>query len=96
MYSEIWKDIHGYEGLYQVSNYGNIKSFPKKWKIYNNGICGHEEIIMKHKTNSNGYLSVSLYRDKKKRSLNIHRLVLSAFTGISDLQVNHKNGCKRD
>ena len=84
---EIWKDIPNYEGLYQVSNIGRIKS-----------IRFNKEKIMKLK-NKNGYLSVSL-SDKygKQKYFQVHRLVALVFVeGYQEgLQVNHINEIRDD
>ena len=67
---EIWKDIQGYEGKYQVSNLGNVKSF---WKDRNGK-------IMKSSANKRGYYQVYLYSDSKPRKRYfLHRLVSQAF-----------------
>lgn len=71
---EIWKDIVGYEGLYQISNMGHVKSF-KKWKRAN---CP-DEYILKHALLQNGYHSVTLYKDNKRKKYLVHRLVAAAF-----------------
>ena len=65
---EIWKDIKGYEGLYQVSNLGRVKSFVKKG-----------EKILAPQKNSNGYLRVILTNKAKKKRYFIHRLVAETF-----------------
>lgn len=79
---EIWKDIQGYEGYYQISNFGNVKN-TKTNKI----LTGD--------TNSTGYRRVILYNPVKKRFF-IHRLVALHFcNGYSDdLVVNHIDGNK--
>ena len=91
MKEEIWKDIEGFEGLYQVSSFGNIKSF----KRYSEGK------LLKPAKYSNGYLFVHLTpkgatkKEKYPRNL-VHRLVAEAFIpNPNNLpQVNHKNGIK--
>ena len=83
---EIWKDIKGYEGLYQVSNKGTVKSL----NYHQTG----EERIKKPKINRGGYLQVMLHRDGNRKTLLVHRLVLMTFAPIdnmSALQVNHKD-----
>jgi hypothetical protein len=82
---EIWKDVKGYEGLYQVSNLGNIKSFFKVNK---------EKILKKKKIR--GYNYVSLYKDKKYKNFRICRLVaLNFIENIENKeQVNHIDGIK--
>ena len=67
---EVFKDIKGYEGHYQVSNEGDIKSLKKK-----------EETILKPSIDKNGYSRVSLYKKGKGKKLYVHRLVIQAFEG---------------
>lgn len=85
----IFKDIEEYEALYQISNFGDVKSFPK-W----DGTHFTKEKILKPQKDKYGYLLVSLYKNKKKKIFKVHRLVLRAFIGKSSLQVNHKDGIK--
>ena len=84
-YKEIWKDIEGYEGLYQVSNMGNVR----------NSRSGR---ILKYKENSSGYLRINLYKNGKKMYYKVHRLV--ALTFISNTEnkpcVDHINTIKND
>jgi hypothetical protein len=82
---EIWKDVIGYEGLYQVSNFGNIYSFLRKKKM------------KPHKTKK-GYLRTCLRKNNKSIPFLVHRLVLYAFKDNVDdkLEVNHINGIKHD
>ena len=86
---EIWKDVKGYEGYYQISNYGRLKSF----KVDGNGK------ILKL-TNKNGdYFSVVLQgKGKERRSTRIHRLVAEAFIPNPDNkpQINHIDGNKQN
>lgn len=89
---EVWKDILGYEGLYQISNLGRIRSLPRKT---NNQYCNG--LIMKPH-NSFGYLKLQLRKNGKYKWFFIHRLVAQAFLNdySSELQVNHINGIKSD
>lgn len=89
---EIWKDIEGYEGLYQVSNIGRIKSFPRT------GTQTKEERIKKFVKSFNGYYRVSLWKNGKSQVSLVHRIVAKAFfDNISDdLQVNHIDGNKEN
>ena len=69
---EIWKDISGYENLYQISNKGRVKSLPR------NGTSKFEKILVPHK-DSNGSYNVSLSKEGKRKIVYIHRLVAEAF-----------------
>jgi hypothetical protein len=87
---EFFKDIEGYEGLYQVSNLGRVKSL-----IYR-GI--KRDKVLKAGVDTQGYLSVNLYKSGKCKSKNVHRLVALAFVPNPDkkAQVNHINALKED
>jgi len=76
---EIWKDISGYEGLYQVSNLGRVKSLPKSWISGIGKIVSHDGMVLRPSINSDGYKMVSLSKDKKSKSHKIHRLVAETF-----------------
>lgn len=91
---EIWKDIPGYEGLYQVSDCGQIKSCER---IAWNGHANHvlKERILKSSLDKYGYHIVSLYKDGKSKTYKVHRLVALAFLeGDNTLTVNHIDECK--
>ena len=86
---EVFKDVPNYEGIYQVSNLGNVKSL--KWK---------KEIIMKQGISSR-YLAVNLRKEKVSKTFRIHVLVAMAFldykpNGKLDFVIDHKNGIKAD
>lgn len=68
---EEWRDIIGFDGLYQVSNFGRVKS------LNYNG-TGKEK-VMSGSLNRDGYIKVTLTKDKKKYSRTVHRLVAEAF-----------------
>ena len=87
-YEEIWKDAPGYEGRYQVSNLGKVKS------LNYNRTC--KEVILKAGKDGRGYLRVVLRKDGNSITNKVHRLVMLAFVGKSDLEVNHINGIKAD
>lgn len=85
---EIWKDIKGYEGLYQVSSFGRVKSLERVDRI---GRKKHGKFLKEH-INSGGYFNVALYsKYSVKKYLLIHRLVAQAFIpNPNDYpQVNH-------
>lgn len=72
---EFWKDIKGYEGLYQVSNLGRVKSLSR---IDARGWNRKEKILKATKT-KHGYLQLSLRKNKKERKYLIHRIVAESF-----------------
>lgn len=81
-----WKDIPGYEGLYQVSDCGQVRSLPRK---------GAKERILKPYLNKFGYHKVGLFKDGKVKNHRVHRIVALAFLeGDHSLTVNHKDECK--
>jgi uncharacterized protein YerC len=96
---ETWKDIEGYEGLYQVSNLGRIKSFDKTImvKIKNQNIVTKKGKILKPNNNNNsGYNKVTLSKEGTNKPFTIHRLVAKAFIDNPENKpfVNHKDGNK--
>lgn len=90
--TEIWKDIVGYEGLYQVSNLGRVKSLSK----YDRLNRFHPEKMKSQVNNGTGYLIVNLKHNGAQKMKTVHRLVAEHFIqnplGLSD--VNHKDGDK--
>ena len=98
--NEFWKPIKGYEGLYEVSSFGNVKSLSRNIKITNR--WGHDTIRLskektpKKQTSNNGYLRVFLSKDNIIKPYSAHRLVAIAFIDNPENkpQVNHKDGNK--
>ena len=86
---EEWKDIIGYEGLYQISNFGNVKS-----------IRFDKEKLLLPQTNSKGYYFVVLCDKTKRKQMQIHQLVAIAFLNHipckMELVINHINFDKKD
>ncbi len=83
---EEWKDINGYEGLYQVSNFGRVKStVRKKSKILSNRYYNGERDSI--------YDLVALYKNKVREDLLVHRLVVEHFISSipEDMVINHKD-----
>lgn len=92
METEIWKDIVGYEGLYQVSNLGRVKSLERKVKN-KNGYRTVSDKILKQAKKTEGYLFVNLWKEGKQKIMKSHRLVAEAFLPNPENlpQVNHKD-----
>lgn len=91
---EIFKDITGYEGIYQVSNYGNVKSLKRVIMRSDNRPRTIPEKI-KVATEDHGYKKVGLHdKDGNSRTYTIHRLVMKMFVGDSPLYVDHIDGNK--
>ena len=82
---ELWRDVKGYEGLYQVSNLGNVRHIKK-------------DKARKLRPNNRGYIQVHFYKAGKYKKLLVHRLVAIAFipNPLSKSSVNHINGDKTD
>lgn len=92
MQKEEWRDIAGYEGLYQVSNLGNVKSL-------NYSRTGKEKIL-KQKLNKNGYYSIQLCNNRIRKMYLVHRLVAQGFIlnpdklpCVNHIDENKQNNC---
>lgn len=94
--TEIWKDIQGYEGFYQISNLGNVKSL-ERVVDKGNGILQHrKERIMNKRESVDGYYIAKLNVNKESTSIAIHILVARHFIDNPNNypEVNHKD-CNR-
>lgn len=90
---EIWKDIEGFEGVYQVSNLGRVKSLARTRRSKGGCICPVAEKILRQNTDKDGYKDVALSRDAKLHYLRVHRLVALAFipNPHNYPMINHKD-----
>lgn len=86
--TEIWKDIPGWEGLYQASTLGRIKSLKKERVIFNGTNALYPERIKKYSIAKNGYPVVSLTRNGQTRVLKVHRLLAITFIPNPDNKPN--------
>lgn len=94
MINEEWKAIKGYEGLYEISNFGRVKSLPKMKGLN----TPWPETIMSPNDNGRGYKCVRLSKESNKKGYYLHRLVAQHFITnpnpyIYD-EINHKDGDK--
>lgn len=86
---EIWKNVYGFENIYQVSNLGNVKALERDIN-YGNRICHRKERLLSKHFNTDGYYTVKL-KDNKNHA--VHRLVAEAFiSGDFSLEVDHIDG----
>lgn len=85
-HNEMWKDIIGYEGLYQISNYGRVKSF-HQYK-------GTNKRILTPRKMKAGHFQVNLCKNKTKKNYLIHRLLMKAFVGScpNKMECCHNDG----
>lgn len=99
MSSEEWRDVAGYEGLYQVSSMGRLKRLEKKTRTWNGSKTLKEKII-KPIVQRSGYAHVGLWDDCVQKQVRLHRLVAEAFCHNPDpghkIHVNHINEDKLD
>lgn len=95
---EIWKNIKDYEGMYQVSNLGNVKSLSRKLRVHHNSMRLLRERILKCGILRQGYKAAALWENQKVKLCTIHRLVGIAFIPNPKNKpcINHKNGIKTD
>lgn len=92
---EIWKDVTGYEGLYQVSSMGRVRSV---MRVVSKTNCTQKlnGKILSLTTNSHGYIAVSLHKNKKRKTMKLHRLVAIEFVvnKYNKQYINHIDGNK--
>jgi hypothetical protein len=86
---EIWVDVEGYENLYQISNYGNIKSKDRN-KRNNDGVMLLKARALKKHPNSRGYLRVALVNEHgEHKQVFVHRLVALHFVDNPNAEINN-------
>jgi hypothetical protein len=100
MQEEIWRDVPNYEGVYQVSNLGRVKSLPRNWNCGLNTIRNHNGKLLKHGLNSDGYANVVLCKDKNRKTFKLHQLVAITFLNHipngNNMVVDHINDVRND
>ena len=94
--NEEWRDVFGWEGLYQVSHLGRVKSLSRSIVYKDGRECTYPSKIIKNQKVSTGYRSVMFYGVNGKKQYYVHRLVAETFIpnpkNLGD--VNHKDCCK--
>lgn len=96
---EVWKPVVGYEGLYEVSNMGEVRGLPRTVLTQKGWYQHVKGITLRQKNTKDGYKEVTLLKGSKPKSIRAHRVVAFAFLGAPsspDLEVNHKDGNKQN
>ena len=95
---EEWKSIAGYEGLYEVSNYGRVKSLGRIVIRKNGWACTFKQKILRTHKTLKGYVLVDLHKNNKAKRLYVHRLVAEAFIPNHKKmpEINHKDEDKEN
>lgn len=76
---EVWKDVVGYEGLYEISSFGRLKRL-KRTTLGKDGVeYNYPELMIKGDYDKDGYIRTTMSKNKKKKTKKIHRLVAEAF-----------------
>ena len=93
---EVWKPVINYEGYYEVSNLGNVRSCDRLVKCSrgNNFRLWKGKILSQTKAATRGYYQVSLSKEGVTTKVYVHKLVAEAFLENQDETVNHKDGNK--
>lgn len=98
--TEKWVQIEGYEGFYEVSDLGNVRSMERVVPRLKQGVLQQlrrKSIPLAYRTNYKGYLEVTLQREGTRTHFRIHRLVATAFCpGGPQEHVNHINSIRHD
>ncbi len=95
---EIWKDLPGYEGIYKISNLGNVKSLARIIKREKVGDFNRKERILNQYIISAGYYCIKIVNNQKSEHFRIHRLIALLFIPNPENkpEVNHINGIRTD
>lgn len=95
MKTEIWKDVIGYEGLYQVSNLGNVKRIGSFRGVNKKYLNNYNLIPM---DNGKGYLRIKLTKNNKSKRIMLHRIIAEAFLEniYNKPFINHINSNRKD
>lgn len=93
---EIWKDVVGYEGFYQVSDLGRVRSVERLVNAPNNRRCVRQSVVLRQTLSNSGYYFVGLSVNGKLKNPSVHRLIAIAFKPNPENKpdVNHIDGVK--
>lgn len=96
---EAWADIDGFEGMYQVSTIGRVRSLPRDVAMRRGGreyTMHHKGRVLRQVRSKDGYATVQIFKDSKPHTFKVHRLVATAFISNQDNlpEVNHIDGNK--
>jgi hypothetical protein len=96
--SEVWLDIKGYDGHYQVSSFGRVKSLARLVECRKDVFVNKKEKFLSDWDCGKGYRKVKLSKDGVEKSIRVHRLVAETFLSNPEAksEVNHINGIKND
>jgi hypothetical protein len=92
---EVWNSVLDYEGYYEVSNLGNVKSLDRLIN-FPHGMFVKKGKLLKSSSNGTGYYKLTLSKNGLSRDHYVHRLVIESFVGKNDLHINHINGIRND
>jgi hypothetical protein len=92
--SEQWRPVVGYEGLYEVSDHGRVRSLDRHFDRRGHPVRVWGRVMRLSWSNRGGYPTVGLCRDGKQRTWNVHRLVMEAFVGPmpAGMEIRHIDG----
>lgn len=95
---EVWKSVPGYEGFYEASNYGRVRSIFRRFRNKAGRLCDFHSQIIKVIITKSGYCSVSLSKEGNTRSHRLHKVVLESFCvrPFGKEQINHKDENKHN
>ena len=91
---EQWKPVHGYEGIYEVSSHGRVRSLDRTVTYSDGHVRSHKGKVLRATLNPGGYPVVSLYRQGRPKNCYVHALVAEAFFGTrpKGMEVCHNDG----
>lgn len=95
---ETWRAVVGYEGIYEVSDIGRVKSLAREWTWGNGAVRRRGDLILSPGINSRGYSSVNLVTGGVSKNKTVHRLVANEFIPNNEHlpEINHKDGNKQN